>query len=60
MIKTEKKVWKITYELDDIVLRNGGKFYFAKDATLRPGIPEKFFPAKNLKAISCFEEKIRS
>jgi decaprenylphospho-beta-D-ribofuranose 2-oxidase len=55
--KNRKNVWEITYELDDIVLRNGGKFYFAKDATLRPGIPEKFFPAKNLKQFHALKKK---
>ncbi len=46
--RTREKVWALTYELDEIVLKNGGRFYFAKDSTMRPGIPERFFPNQNL------------
>jgi len=31
------------YELDNIVIQSKGKFYFAKDSTLRPVVAEKIF-----------------
>lgn len=40
---TRESVWKLAYALDEIVLKNKGKFYFAKDSTLRPEIAEKIF-----------------
>jgi len=54
---TRAKVWALTYELDEIVLRNKGKFYFAKDATMRPGIAKRFFPEKNLKQFHALKKK---
>ena len=39
----KKELWKFTYELDEIVLKYGGKFYFAKDSTLRKEIVYKAF-----------------
>lgn len=54
---TREKVWALTYELDEIVLRNKGKFYFAKDATMRPGIAQRFFPEKNLKQFHTLKKK---
>lgn len=41
--KTKDAVWKMAYELDEIVLKYSGRFYFAKDSTLRPEIAEKVF-----------------
>lgn len=56
--KTREKVWALCYDMDEIVLKYGGKFYFAKDATLRPGIPERFFPEKNLKKFHALKKKL--
>jgi FAD/FMN-containing dehydrogenase len=38
-----RKLWDLASRLDRIVLNNGGKFYFAKDATLRPETVRWFF-----------------
>lgn len=46
--RTREKVWAMAHELDEIVLKYGGRFYFAKDATLRPGTADRFFPLENL------------
>ncbi|MCC5813719.1 MAG: FAD-binding oxidoreductase [Leptospira sp.] len=56
--RTREKVWALAYEMDEIVLKYGGKFYFAKDATLRPGIPERFFPKENLKKFHALKKKL--
>ncbi len=45
-----RKLWAMTHDLDRIVLEAGGKFYFAKDSTLRPELIEQIFPADKLKA----------
>lgn len=33
--KNKESLWKLCHKMNDIVLSGGGKFYFAKDATLR-------------------------
>ncbi len=40
---TKKALWDLCYELDEIVIKNKGKFYFAKDSTMRSMIAEKVF-----------------
>lgn len=40
---TREKVWDLAYELDKVVINCGGRFYFAKDSTLRPIVAEKIF-----------------
>lgn len=55
--KTKPKVWNLAKELDEIVLKYKGKFYFAKDSTLRPGMAERFLPAKNLKKFFQLKKK---
>ena len=46
--KNRQSVWALTGAFDKIVLDNGGRFYFAKDATLRPDSISEFFPEENL------------
>ena len=43
-----ERLWKLTHEMDKVVLDGGGRFYFAKDATMRPGTPGHFLPEGNL------------
>ncbi len=33
--KARRRLWALTREMADVVLENGGRFYYAKDATLR-------------------------
>ncbi len=46
--RQREKLWELTDRMDEVVLRNGGKFYFAKDATLRADAIEQIFPEENL------------
>jgi decaprenylphospho-beta-D-ribofuranose 2-oxidase len=53
-----KAVWDFTNELDEIVLKNKGKFYFAKDSTLRRKIVDKAFPSDSLKKFIEMKQKL--
>ncbi|WCL49087.1 FAD-binding oxidoreductase [Leptospira sp. GIMC2001] len=55
--KTRSKVWEMSYEMDEIVLKYGGRFYFAKDATLRPGMADRFFPKSNIAKFRTLKKK---
>lgn len=35
--KYKEQLWKLCHKMNDVVLEAGGRFYFAKDATLRSG-----------------------
>ncbi len=43
-----ERLWELTAKLDRIVLNNGGRFYFAKDATLKPETVRWFFGEQTL------------
>jgi FAD/FMN-containing dehydrogenase len=42
--RNRDRVWALAAELDRVVLDHGGKFYFAKDATLKSETLRRFFP----------------
>ncbi len=53
----KEKLWELCYEMDDLVLKAGGKFYFAKDSTLRKKIVESFFPKESLETFRTLKKK---
>lgn len=53
-----KKLWELAGELDETVLKFGGKFYFAKDSTLRPETVQRAFPKKNLETFHSLKKKL--
>ncbi|GBF50242.1 FAD/FMN-containing dehydrogenase [Leptospira ryugenii] len=55
--RNKENLWKLCYEMDEIVLKNKGKFYFAKDSTLRKQIMESYFPKENLKKFKLLKKK---
>ncbi|EPG75975.1 FAD binding domain protein [Leptospira fainei serovar Hurstbridge str. BUT 6] len=54
----KEKLWELAKEMDEIVLKYGGRFYFAKDSTLRPEIVERAFPKKNLDKFRSLKKKL--
>lgn len=40
--KNRKKLWELAHRMNELVLKAGGRFYFAKDSTLRPQDAEKY------------------
>ncbi|MBK8180668.1 MAG: FAD-binding oxidoreductase [Planctomycetes bacterium] len=46
--ENRERLWKHCAEMTEVVLRAGGRFYFAKDLVLRAGDPERFYPPDRL------------
>ena len=55
--RNRSKLKKMLQEYDRIVLENGGRFYFAKDSTLRKRVMESYFPKDNLKKFYTLKKK---
>ena len=56
--KNKENLWSMIYELDEIVLTSKGKFYLAKDLTLRPEIVQRAFPKTNLEKFKNLKKKL--
>ncbi len=54
----KESLWKFVRELDEIVLKYNGKFYFAKDSTLTKEIIDKAFPKENLEKFQQLKKKL--
>lgn len=50
------ELWTLCRQLDEVVLDAGGKFYFAKDATLEASSIERLYPAATLEAFASLKQ----
>lgn len=41
-------LWVLCHRMDEVVLAAGGRFYFAKDSTMRGTTPERYLPPENV------------
>lgn len=55
--RNKEKLWELCYEMDELVLKAGGRFYFAKDSVLRRKVMESFFPKENLETFKSLKKK---
>ncbi len=55
--KNHEKLWALCAKMNDIVLAHGGRFYFAKDATLRPQDLKAFLGEETLKKFAELKKK---
>lgn len=56
--KRAPKVALLARELDDIVLSAGGRFYFAKDSTLRPEVAEAYLGKETIDNFRSLKQRI--
>jgi FAD/FMN-containing dehydrogenase len=46
--KNRERLWALAHEMDEVVHASGGRFYFAKDATLRPESLLRIWPRESV------------
>ncbi len=56
--RNREALWALTHDLTALVLDRGGKFYFAKDATMPAKTPERYIPPENLKRFMDLKHKL--
>lgn len=52
-----ERIWALAHRMDEVVHDAGGRFYFAKDATLRPESIEKIWPAGALEKLAALKKQ---
>lgn len=48
--RNRARLWDLCHEFDELTIAAGGRLYFAKDCTMRPGTPQRFLPKENVEA----------
>lgn len=56
--KNRTLLWDLCHRMNEEVLRAGGKFYFAKDATLRPSDLEQFLGAETIQRLKSLKQQL--
>ena len=56
--RNRPKLWQLCHEVDRIVTAAGGRFYFAKDATLEPESVLAAWPKENLLQFAALRQEL--
>jgi FAD/FMN-containing dehydrogenase len=52
-----ERLWELAHRLDEVVLAAGGRFYFAKDATMRPETAHRIWPGDVLAQFRALKDR---
>lgn len=56
--KNREAVWKLAHDMNELVLAAGGRFYFAKDATLTPDVFRRFLGEDTVEKFLAIKQKL--
>lgn len=56
--RDKERLWRFTEEMSELVGQAGGKFYFAKDAVIRPGDAERAYGSETLDKFFALKQRL--